>query len=124
MANPNIINATTITGLTTSIGLGNTSLTNLLSNANGSNKVLKVNTVFVTNINQTTPMTVDVNLHLDSSGIGTYTSFARGFSIPARSSLVVITKDSPFYLMENRCLSVAASASNNVHVHCSYEELS
>lgn len=123
MAAPNIINAVTITGLTTSIGLGTTSLTNLLSNSSSSNKVFKINTVFLTNISSS-QVSVDVNLHNDDAGIGTYCSFARSFTIPSRSSLVVISKDSPFYMEENRCLSVVASVTNSVHAHCSYESVS
>jgi len=44
MAAPNLKNPTTITGITTVVGLGTTAITGILTNASGSNKVLKINT--------------------------------------------------------------------------------
>ncbi len=50
MAAPNIVNITTLTGKTTYVNLTTTGSTSILSNASGSNRVYKINSLFVSNI--------------------------------------------------------------------------
>ena len=64
MAAPNIVNTATITGLTTTTRLTNTNQFTLLSNASGSGKVYKLNTILATNITGTT-LAISVNYHED-----------------------------------------------------------
>ena len=50
MANPNIVNVATIQGKTTGAAMGTTLTTSLLANSSSSNKVFKINSVIVTNV--------------------------------------------------------------------------
>jgi len=122
MTAPNIVNVSSIVGITTVINLSTTDTTTLLSNASASNSVFKINTVVAAGIG-TTNGSITLKYHLSSAGAGTSTAVAESITVPANSSLVILGKDSPIYLEEDRSLTVKASASNNISVVCSYEEI-
>lgn len=125
MTAPNIVNVTTITGLTTFITITGTATTSLISNGSTSNKVLKINSIIASNTD--TASNYDVGLRIfdnQSIGSGSYVSIASSITVPAKSSLVLVSKDTSIYLEENRALGVIASAGNKIHVTCSYEEIS
>jgi len=123
MAAPNIVNTATITGLTTTTRLTNTNQFTLLSNASGSGKVYKLNTILATNITGTT-LAISVNYHEASAGVGTFSQLAGYMNVPAKSSLIVVSKDSSIYLEENRSISVQSDTANACHIFCSYDEFS
>ena len=54
MANPNIVNVTTIFGNSSFTNLSTTSVTSLASNAASSNKVYKINSIVVSNVDGST----------------------------------------------------------------------
>ena len=124
MAAPNIVNVATITGMTTAVGLGTTAITTFLTNAASSNKVFKVNTVIAANTNGLTNADVTIKYHLAAAGAGTSVPIASTVVVPADASLVIIGKDSPIYLEENRSLTAQASTANDIAIVCSYEEIS
>jgi len=125
MANPNIINVTSILGVTTMVSIGNTNTSNVIvSNAASSNKVLKINSIIVEN--DSGALSVDATIRVTSAAAGAGTSFslANTINVPPDSVLVVLGKDSPIYLEENRSIIALASAANRVDIICSYEEIS
>jgi hypothetical protein len=124
MANPNIVNVTSILGVTTAVGLSTTAVTTFLSNANASNKVLKVNTIIASNIDGTASADITVKYHLAAAGAGTSIALANTISVPADATLVIIGKDNPIYLEENRSLTAQASAASDIAIVCSYEDIS
>ena len=124
MAAPNIVNVTSIIGVTTAVGLGTTAVTTFLSNADASGKVLKINTIIAANTDGTASADITVKYHLEAAGAGTSIALANTITVPADASLVVIGKDSPIYLEENRSLTGTASAENRLAIICSYEEIS
>ena len=124
MANPNIVNVTSILGVTTAIGLASSAPTVFLSNAASSNKIFKINTVIGVNTDGSNTVDLTVKWHAQASGAGTSVPIANTILIPADSSLVVIGKDSPIYLEENRSLTVQANAVGRSAIICSYEEIS
>jgi hypothetical protein len=124
MAAPNIVNVTSIIGVTTAVGLGTTAVTTFLSNADASGKVLKINTIIAANTDGTASADITVKYHLAAAGAGTSIALANTIAVPADASLVVIGKDSPIYLEENRSLTGTASAENRLAIICSYEEIS
>ena len=124
MAAPNIVNVTNITGVTTAVSLGSTSETVFLSNSNASNKVFKVNTIMISNSNGTSASDITINYRLAAGGSGGSVPIASTIVVPADASLVVIGKDNPIYLEENRSLTGTASAANNLSIICSYEDIS
>lgn len=124
MAAPNIVNVSSIIGITTAVGLGTTAVTTFLSNADASNQVLKINTIIAANTSGVNNADITVKYHLAAAGAGTSIALANTITVPADSSLVIVGKDSPIYLEENRSLTGTASTENHLAIICSYEEIS
>ena len=124
MAAPNIVNVTSIIGITTAVGLSTTAVTTFLSNADASGKVLKINTIIASNIDGTANADITVKYHLAAAGAGTFIALANTITVPADASLVIIGKDNPIYLEEDRSLTAQASAADNIAIVCSYEDIS
>jgi hypothetical protein len=123
MAAPNIVNVTSIIGVTTAVGLSTTAVTTFLSNADASGKVLKINTVVAAGIG-TGSGNITLKYHLAAAGAGTSIALANTITVPTGASLVIIGKDNPIYLEEDRSLTAQASAADNIAIVCSYEDIS
>ena len=123
MAAPNIVNVTSIIGITTAVGLSTTAVTTFLSNADASGKVLKINTVVAAGIG-TAQGNITLKYHLAAAGAGTSIALANTITVPTGASLVIIGKDNPIYLEENRSLTAQASVADNIAIVCSYEDIS
>lgn len=119
MAAPNIVNVTSIYGKTMGVGLTTTTTAGILTCP--SNKVLKVNTILVSNVDGVDNADATIYFY-DSSAAERY-SLAYTITVPADSSLVVIGKDSPIYLEESDEIEGGASANSDLQVVISYEEL-
>lgn len=121
MANPNIVNVTSIYGKTIGAALGTTSA-DILTNSAASNTVFKVNTVLVSNIDGVTSATVDVIFYDASSTTSYY--LADLVVVPAASTLKVVTKDTSIYLEEGDKIAALASTAGDLQIVISYEEIS
>ena len=118
MANPNIVAATSILGKSINGALGTTVTTDLLTCA--SNKVNKVNTIIMANIDGSNAATVTMGIIKAS---GSVVLFASTISVPADATLVLIDKNSSIYLEEGDILEGGASAAGDLTYTISYEEL-
>ena len=118
MAAPNIVDVTSIFGKTIGAAVG-TSLAVVLNNAASSNKVLKVNTILLSNVDGTNDCTVRVSFN--DGGSARYLAY--DVDLPAKTSLVVVSKDQQIYLEENDSISASASAASDAQIIISYEEL-
>jgi hypothetical protein len=124
MAAPNIVNVSTIIGKTAVADLTTTAATSILSNSSASGKVFKVNSLIVSNVDGSSAADVTVSLYSAASIGGTATQIVSTVSVPADSSLVVISKDSSIYLEEDKSIGATAATANDLKVICSYEEIS
>ena len=124
MAAPNLLSPTTINGKTVTVDLSSTSATSILSNAASSGKVLKINSLYVANVDGTSNAEITINYYSAASLGGTPTQIASTVVVPADSTLVVIDKDAYIYLEEDRSLGATAGTSSDLKVVCSYEEIS
>ena len=125
MAAPNIVNVTTITGITTrKANVGNAAaIHTLVSNASSSNKVIKINNITATGIGETCEITTKI--FDQAAGVGSSVSIGTTLSVPVYSSLVVVSKENSFYLAENQSVGVFKTNLNGqLDVTCSYEEIS
>ena len=104
MANPNIVNVTSIYGQTTYAALTTTLTTVLLSNAASSGNVLKINSIMVANIDGTSAADVTIKLNTSASGGGTSYALASTISVPADATLTLIDGNSSFYLLEDKSI--------------------
>jgi hypothetical protein len=120
MAAPNIFNVATITGKTVGLAV-TTSAQAIVTNSSGSNKVFKINSLTISNVDGSAP--ADITADVLKNGA---TSFRLAFtiSVPADSTLVLISKDTSIYLEENDSIRLTASATGDLEAVCSYEELS
>lgn len=124
MSAPNIVGVTTIIGITTMVSLTTTSSTIIVSNPASSNSVYKINTILAANIDGVNPVDLTVSITNQAAGAGTSFPIVNTVNIPADSTLVVLGKDSPIYLEENRSIVAIASSINDANIICSYEQIS
>ena len=116
MANPNIVNVTTISGKT-SVQLVTTTPTAIVENTAASGKVIKVNSLYISNITGTAS-TVDVDVYRSSTAY----RIAKSLQVPANSTLDIISKS--VYLEEGDSLRLTAPTGTTLEAVCSYEEIS
>ena len=88
MANPNIVNVSTINA-NTAVMTVTTTAANIISNPASSNKVYKINALTVANGNLTTT----ANVTVDYQKTGTYYPIAGNVTVPTNATLVVVSKD-------------------------------
>lgn len=117
MAAPNIVNVTTITGKT-AVQQVTTSATAIVTNPAASNKVFKINALYIANVDGASAADVSVALFRSSVAY----EIAHTVAVPADATLDVISK--PIYLEEGDELRLTASANGDLEAVCSYEEIS
>jgi hypothetical protein len=124
MANPNIVNVTTIYGNSSFTNLSTTSVTSLASNAASSGKVYKVNSIVVANVDGSTAADITINVYSNATaGSGTAYALASTISVPADATLIVTDKTTSFYLLENQSIGAIAGTASDLNVTCSWEEI-
>ena len=87
MAAPNIVNVTTITGKT-AVQAVTTSATAIVTNSAASNTVVKVNALYVSNVDGTNAADVNIDLFRSSTAY----HIGKTISVPADATLDVISK--------------------------------
>ena len=116
MAQPNIVNVSSILG-TSEVKVLTTTLTTTLVTA-ASDKVLKMNLIRCTNITDN-----DATVDFDVEVAGTHKKIANEVTVPANSVVDITDKNSSFYLMETDLLRGGSSAADAIDVLISYEIL-
>ena len=125
MANPNIVNVSSIVGGNAAWALTNTLTTTLLTVS--ADVIVKINSLIVTNIHGTNAATVSIDINGIGSGATGVTvngplatcRLASTMNVPADDSLVLI--DKPIYLMEDDILRGGASAASTLELFASFE---
>lgn len=125
MANPNIINVSSILAGNAGFNLSSTATATLITVA--ADKILKINSIMVANVDGSNAATVDI--FVDGMGSGTTgitttgadatVYLAKTINVPADSTLVLLS--SPIYLMEGDVLKGGASAASDLDLFVSYE---
>ena len=123
MANPNIVNVAAIYGNTSTTALSSTSATSIVSNASGSGKVYRINSLIVSNVDGTNAADITINIYSAASLGGTAFAVASTISVPADASLIIIDKTTGIYLLEDKSIGAIAGAANDLVVTCSWEEI-
>ena len=124
MSAPNIVNVTTITGITTYKTLTSSGETVFLNAPASTNEVIKVNNVIIANTTSTS-VNATVSYRTAAAGGGTAFKIANSTPISAYSTLVLIDKSSSIYLEENTSLTATSSSGSGLlDIICSYEEIS
>ena len=125
MANPNIVAVVTINGNVLSAAVNElASQSQIVTNAPSSGKIFKINSLYVANIDGSASVDVTVRMFSQAALGGTATAIASTIAVAADSTLVVVTKDSAIYLLENQSMGIFASASGDAVFTCSWDEIS
>jgi hypothetical protein len=128
VANPNIVNVTSILGTTTYLTPGGTTALVLLPNAASSGTVFKINQIVAANVNGTSA--VDTTVSIYSNGAvaqgsapsgGTAYPIVSTVSVPADASLIVTDKTTAIYLMEGTSITVTSGTASGITYTISYE---
>jgi len=123
MANPNIINVTTLTGNTTYLTPANTTANTLLSNAASSGLVFKINQIVCANVNGSSAVNATVSINNLAAGAGTNFPIISTISVPASASVIAVDKTTAIYLMENSSIVVTSGTSSGITYTISYESI-
>jgi hypothetical protein len=127
MANPNIVNVTSILGTTTYYVPSGTSAVVLVPNAASSGAVFKINQIVVAN---TTASAANTTVAVYSNGAvaqgsapsgGTAYPIVSAVSVPANASLIAVDKTTAVYLMEGNSISITSGTASALTYTISYE---
>lgn len=130
MANPNIVNVTTIYGTTTYFTPSGTSAVVLLPNAAASGQVYKINQIVVSN---TSAAAAAATVSVYSNGAvaqgsapagGTAYPVISAVSVPANASLIAVDKTTAIYLMEGTSIAITSGTASALTYTISYENIS
>jgi hypothetical protein len=130
MANPNIVNVTSILGTTTYYTPSGTSAVVLLPNAASSGLVYKINQIVCANVNGTSAVNATVSIYSNGavaqgsapSG-GTAYPIISTISVPASASVIAVDKTTAIYLMEGTSISVTSGTASGITYTISYESI-
>jgi hypothetical protein len=130
MANPNIVNVTSIYGNTTYYTPSGATAVVLLANAAASGVVNKIDNVVATNVTSTTA-TATVSIYTNGavaqgsapSG-GTAYPIIFQVPVPGNAAVVVVDKSTAFYLQEGTSISITSGTANALTFTTSYEAIS
>lgn len=130
MANPNIVNVTSIYGNTTYYTPSVTTAVVLLPNAAASGVVNKIDNVVAANVTAATA-TATVSIYTNGavaqgsapSG-GTAYPIIFQVPVPGNSAVVVVDKSTSFYLQEGTSISITSGTANSITFTTSYEAIS
>lgn len=123
MANPNIAAVAGIYGNNVLLNLSTTSATSIVSNASGSGKIYKINSIIVSNNSNASNYIITINVYSAAALGGTAYSIAKSITVPANSSLIVLDKTTAFYLKEDQSIGAIATTANTLNITASWEEM-
>lgn len=130
MANPNIVNVTSILGTTTYLTPSGTTAVVLLPNAASSGLVYKINQIVCANVNGTSAVNATVSIYSNGavaqgsapSG-GTAYPVISTISVPASASVIAVDKTTAIYLMEGTSITVTSGTASGITYTISYESI-
>jgi len=131
MANPNIVNVTSILGTTTYYTPTGTAAVVLLPNAAASGTVFKINQIVAANVNGSAAVDTTVSIYSNGAvaqgGVpagGTAYPIVSTVSVPADASLIVTDKTTAIYLMEGNSITITSGTASGITYSISYEVIS
>lgn len=124
MANPNIVNVTTIYGENASVSLTTTNATSIVSNAASSGKIYKINMITVANVDGTSAADITISKYSAAALGGSAFPIVSTVSVPADATLIVLDKSTALYLKENESIGATAGTASDLVVTASWEEIS
>lgn len=122
MANPNIVNVTSIYGNTSYLIPSTTSATTWTALTPAAGTVNKIDNIVASNVTGSA-VAVTVSVNSAVSGGGTAYRIAYQISVPANASLIIIDKTTAIYLGESQSIVVTVGTGSAIELTSSYEAI-
>jgi hypothetical protein len=122
MANPNIVNVTSIYGNTSYLIPSTTSATTWTALTPASGTVNKIDNIVATNVTSSVA-TVTVSINSAISGGGTAYRLVYQVIVPVNAALIVVDKSTAFYLGEAQSIVVTVGTASAIELTASYEAI-
>jgi len=123
MANPNMVNVSSILGATTYLVPTTTTATTWTALTPSAGTVNKIDTMMATNVTATAA-TITVSINSAISGGGTAYRLTYQTSVPGNSSLMVVDKTTMIYVGEAQSIVVTSGTTNAIEMVATYEAIS
>lgn len=122
MANPNIVNVTSIYGNTSYLIPGTTAATTWTALTPASNTVNKIDNIVASNVTASNA-TVTVAINSAAAGAGTNYRLIYQVPVPVNASIVIVDKSTAFYLGEAQSIVVTVGTASAIELTASYEAI-
>jgi hypothetical protein len=122
MANPNIVNVTSIYGNTSYLIPSTTSATTWTALTPASGTVNKIDNIVASNVTGSIA-TVTVAINSAAAGAGTSYRLVYQVPVPVNASIVVADKSTAFYLGEAQSIVVTVGTASAIELTASYEAI-
>lgn len=122
MANPNIVNVSSIYGNTSYLIPSTTSATTWTALTPATGTVNKIDNIVASNVT-TVAATVTVAINSAAAGAGTNYRLIYQVPIPANAAIVIADKSTAFYLGEAQSIVVTVGTASAVELTASYEAI-
>jgi hypothetical protein len=123
VANPNIVNVTSIYGNTSYLIPSTTSATTWTALTPAVGTVNKIDNIVASNVTSSA-VAVTVSINSATGGGGTAYRIAYQISVPANSSLIIVDKTTSFYVGETQSIVVTVGTGSALELTASYEAIS
>ena len=122
MANPNIVNVTSIYGNTSYLIPANTSANTWTALTPAVGTVNKIDNIVASNVTSSAA-TVTVSINSATAGGGTAYRIAYQISVPANSSLIIVDKTTSIYVGESQSIVVTVGTASALELTAAYEAI-
>ena len=122
MANPNIVNVTSIYGTTSYLIPSTTSATTWTALTPAAGTVNKIDNIVASNVTASVA-TVTVSINSAAAGGGTAYRLVYQVPVPVNASIVVADKSTAFYLGEAQSIVVTVGTASAIELTASYEAI-
>lgn len=122
MANPNIVNVTSIYGSTTYLVPTGTSATAWTALTPATGTVNKVESIMAANVTGAAA-TVTVSINSATAGGGTAYRLAYQITVPGNTTLIISDKTTGLYVGESQSVVVTSSVSSAIEMVATYEAI-
>ena len=122
MANPNIVNVTSIYGNTVYLTPANTAATVWTALTPASNTVNKIDSIIATNVTANAATTT-VSINSSTGGGGTAYRICYQISVPPNAALIVVDKTTAFYVQDSQSIVVTSGTGSAIEYTAAYEAI-
>lgn len=122
MANPNIVNVTSIYGNTSYLIPGTTAATTWTALTPASGTVNKIDNIVASNVTASNA-TVTVAINSAAAGAGTNYRLIYQVPVPVNASIVIVDKSTAFYLGEAQSIVVTVGTASAIELTSSFEAI-